>query len=303
MLSSSISSAVCRNARVPPYSGLITQFFENSRRFGAKLPGVDVCLTPTIRESFSIRSYASAPSEWKANPGKPLNEMSPLAQAFIRSRWFKWLSVLFGYTSRRATRLWAASQHARAIEDHLTSSGFIKHFGLDQTPPGFRGWYSASILHVWMLLVRLRQEGKEGNPIGQDIFNAFWKDVERRMVAAGIRNPIILSKELKSHAYQYYGMVVAFDEGLIEGDAVLADALWRNVLDTKAGSVQQVEQLVIYVKRQLRHLDKMPSELFLQGRVMVWAPIDAEPVESYPEPAVASATEPVKEPAPNSERA
>jgi hypothetical protein len=34
---------------------------------------------------------------------------------------------------------------------------------------------------------------------------------------------------MKLFARQYYGIVVALDEGLAEGDAVLADAIWRFV--------------------------------------------------------------------------
>jgi hypothetical protein len=39
---------------------------------------------------------------------------------------------------------------------------------------------------VWIVLVRLRAEGKDGNKIGQYLFNQFWKDVENRMIGTGV---------------------------------------------------------------------------------------------------------------------
>jgi hypothetical protein len=50
----------------------------------------------------------------------------------------------------------------------------------------FHNWFSVTLLHVWMVLVRLRAEGKDGNKIGQYLFNQFWKDVESRMISTGV---------------------------------------------------------------------------------------------------------------------
>ncbi len=42
-------------------------------------------------------------------------------------------------------------------------------------------------LHVWLLLGRLRAEGKSGKQLGQQLYDNFQDDVEKRVRAAGVK--------------------------------------------------------------------------------------------------------------------
>ena len=50
------------------------------------------------------------------------------------------------------------------------------------------------VLHVWMCLVRFRSEEKDGPDFGQALYEVYNEDLERRVVAAGVRshNPNLL---------------------------------------------------------------------------------------------------------------
>lgn len=56
-------------------------------------------------------------------------------------------------------------------------------------------------------------------------------------------------------------MLAAYDEGLARGDAVLAAAVWRNVFKAKEDvDVRAIAQIVSYMRRVLKGLDKTPDE-------------------------------------------
>jgi hypothetical protein len=56
----------------------------------------------------------------------------------------------------------------------------------------FAGWLLLTLLHMWMVFVRLRLEGKEGFKYQQKVFDAFWIDVESRMIQSGVVSAFII---------------------------------------------------------------------------------------------------------------
>ena len=53
-------------------------------------------------------------------------------------------------------------------------------------PDTFHTWFLVTELHVWMLMVRLMNEGKEGRLIRNGLVNALWDDVEQRSKQLGV---------------------------------------------------------------------------------------------------------------------
>lgn len=88
-------------------------------------------------------------------------------------------------------------------------------------------------------------------------------DVLHDLGSRGIRN-----KYLKDLFIQWRGIIAAYDEGLIKGDAVLGAAVWRNLWKA-SGSVKNAEGVeeevdwtkvawvVAYMRRVLFELSKM----------------------------------------------
>lgn len=54
-------------------------------------------------------------------------------------------------------------------------------------PDDFQHMHALLCLHVWLLLVRLRPEGKAGKALAQQLYDNFQDDVEARVRAAGVK--------------------------------------------------------------------------------------------------------------------
>lgn len=96
-------------------------------------------------------------------------------------------------------------------------------------------------------------------------------DVLHGLITRGIRN-----KYLKDLFVQWRGVLAAYDEGLVKGDAVLAAAVWRNLWkgshvgpDGKELDWTKIARVVAYMRRVLTELSKVSeADLVsaLQGR-------------------------------------
>ena len=83
------------------------------------------------------------------------------------------------------------------------------------------------------------------------------------MVARGVRN-----KYLKDLWLQWRGILLSYDEGLINGDAVLAAAIWRNVFKASEGTdVADLALVTAYMRQQLKMLDGLSDQEIAEGRV------------------------------------
>ncbi|RMD39932.1 hypothetical protein DV735_g5192, partial [Chaetothyriales sp. CBS 134920] len=98
--------------------------------------------------------------------------------------------------------------------------------------PTFSTWSQVTFLHMYLLTVRLRAVPSAANfkLYQQYLLEHFSQAAEEKMLLLhtislrGVRN-----KYLKDLFIQWRGVLAAYDEGLIKGDAVLASAVWRNV--------------------------------------------------------------------------
>lgn len=52
--------------------------------------------------------------------------------------------------------------------------------------PNYKSWFLMSLLHIWIVFVRLRLDGLEGSKFQADFFHFWWDDVEKRLIASGV---------------------------------------------------------------------------------------------------------------------
>lgn len=110
-------------------------------------------------------------------------------------------------------------------------------------PPSFQTWFSITTLHAWLCVVRLRAlPSPLGETYIQELVNHLFIDTELR-----IRGPYAVSQQRLIKGYmhtmleQYNGAIAAYDQGLMENDAALAAALWRNLFGAGWGAVGGVK--------------------------------------------------------------
>ncbi|KAH7055738.1 ubiquinol-cytochrome C chaperone-domain-containing protein [Macrophomina phaseolina] len=145
--------------------------------------------------------------------------------------------------------------------------------GLGLTPT-FNTWAQITFLHMYALTTRIRQFPKEHAPAWhQHLIDHFFYEAENRMVihhnmqARGIRN-----KYLHDLFIQWRGVMAAYDEGLVKGDAVLATALWRNIWKAEEIDPVGLATVVSYLRREVQRLEQVSDEAFTSGNVQFTGP-------------------------------
>lgn len=136
-------------------------------------------------------------------------------------------------------------------------------------PRSFSQWYQITVLHYWMLSVRMRaMPFKYGRNYQQKLVDRIFKDMELRMAQElGINSNRVIENYLKDYHTQLLGSVLSYDEGLMTDDITLAAALWRNVFNGNPNvDMRHVEALVGYVRSNLYVLNKMSDREFGFGK-------------------------------------
>ncbi|XP_029682093.1 ubiquinol-cytochrome c reductase complex assembly factor 1 [Takifugu rubripes] len=146
-------------------------------------------------------------------------------------------------------------------------------------PDTLNSWFLVAQLHVWMCLVRMRQEGRAGKYMCRYIVHSMWEDVEQRSKIMGV-DATHRKEALKAMTETFYAALFGYDEGVLSDDRVLAAALWRNLFNCECEDPRQLELLVQYVRKQMQFIDSLNGEdLLLTGEVK-WRPLEEHNAQS-----------------------
>lgn len=160
---------------------------------------------------------------------------------------------------------------------------YITFFETCSMEDNFQSWYSLMNLHVWMVLIRLRSEGRPGKKMSYLMVELMWKNLEEKLKIIGVVDTSARRETVDEYTQQFFGGIVAYDEGLLGDDQVLASALWRNLFYRRADAdVQSLALMVDYVRRQIQHLEQQSSDSFLLDGTIKWLPLheNENPVET-----------------------
>lgn len=126
------------------------------------------------------------------------------------------------------------------------------------------------MLHMYLVFARVRNlEAEAARTWQKQLVDHFFFDAEDRMeLSHGLASRGLRHRYLKDIFVQWRGVIVAYDEGVIKGDAVLAAAVWRNVFKAREDAdVRAVAAIVSWMRLCLKMLDQMPDEaLFIQAQ-------------------------------------
>ncbi|KYO40967.1 ubiquinol-cytochrome-c reductase complex assembly factor 1 isoform X2 [Alligator mississippiensis] len=146
---------------------------------------------------------------------------------------------------------------------------FFERFNMPDT---LNSWFLVAQLHVWMCLVRMKQEGRTGTFMCHHIVHFMWDDVKQRGKMLGI-DPSTLRRSMRSMTENFYAAIYGYDEGILSDDHVLAAALWRNLFNKNCEDPRQLELLVEYVRKQMQYLDAMNGDDLLLSGEVTWRPL------------------------------
>ena len=138
-----------------------------------------------------------------------------------------------------------------AIVAQSRQSSFFRELGVEDS---FEGRFEMLVLHVYMVLNRLKREGQAGDDAGQALFDTFFADLDTSMRELGVGD-LSIGKKVKALASAFYGRVGIYDEAVRGYDRDgLADALVRNVYADDEASAGQAGILAAYVFDSLETL-------------------------------------------------
>ncbi|XP_040837509.1 ubiquinol-cytochrome-c reductase complex assembly factor 1 isoform X3 [Ochotona curzoniae] len=221
-----------------------------------QIPGVHVQLSGKYHTTnkLSTTKDSPQPDEEKVGAFTKIIEAMGFTGPLKYSKWKIKIAALRMYTS--------------CVE----KTDFEEFFLRCQMPDTFNSWFLITLLHVWMCLVRMKQEGRSGKYMCRIIVHFMWEDVEQRGRVMGV-NPYILKKNMILMTNNFYAAILGYDEGILSDDRGLAAALWRTFFNQKCEDPRQLELLVEYVRKQMQYLDSMSGEdLLLTGEVS-WRPL------------------------------
>ncbi|KXH60864.1 ubiquinol-cytochrome C chaperone [Colletotrichum salicis] len=139
--------------------------------------------------------------------------------------------------------------------------------------PGFSSWSQATMLHMYLVLARLRCLDRDSSRNLQHQFiDQFFFDCERMMhLNHGMTSSALRQRYLKEIFVQWRGLIAAYDEGVVKDDKVLGAAVWRNLFKSREDAdLRQVAAVVAWMRATLQDLEAAPVEDILVAPAKVF---------------------------------
>lgn len=130
------------------------------------------------------------------------------------------------------------------------SPAFYRGYGVPDT---VNGRLDMIMLHMVLVLRRLRETSANVHPLGQQIFDRFCRDMDANFREMGVGD-LAVPKEMKRVAEAFYGRTAAYEAALDASDGpALQAAIARNVYDLPQANVG-VARLAAYMTEAARQL-------------------------------------------------
>lgn len=143
-----------------------------------------------------------------------------------------------------------------------------------QVPDTIEGRYEMIVLHVVLLLRRMRQPPAGQKRLAQAVVDFMAADLDRSIRELGVGD-MSVGKFMKRLGQGLYGRAAAYDKALDEGDVpALETAILRNVFDGYEPDDGILATIARYVQRQYDHLAGQPIEKIEAGAVDFLPPSD-----------------------------
>ncbi|OEL21580.1 hypothetical protein BAE44_0017406 [Dichanthelium oligosanthes] len=163
--------------------------------------------------------FLSKPCTLALPPDSPLRAADPQYEGIKR-----FMLTLLLFYSKQSKSIRGANVAYDRITSQVDSPAIYDVFQLEKT---FKTTFALLVLHMWLVLRRLKEEGKDGVKFGQYIYEMYNHDVELRVSKAGVN--LLLTKWMKELEKIFYGNIVKYDAAISpearQDD--LVNVIWR----------------------------------------------------------------------------
>ncbi len=146
-------------------------------------------------------------------------------------------------------------------------------------PDSLDGRFELIVLHMFLVLQRLKRDGEAAEELAQGLFDTLFLDMDQSLREMGAGD-LGVGKRVKRMVQAFYGRVEAYEAGLAQGEAALQEALRRNLYGTVAPEPRHLAALARYLQDESRALAAQASSDLASGRVAFGAPPAAETVST-----------------------
>src|SRR5882757_8524109 len=146
---------------------------------------------------------------------------------------------------------------------------FYRDLGVPDT---VNGRFDLLVLHLWMVLRRLKSIEGSGAELSQMLFDRFCDDMDANLREMGVGD-LTVPKRMQAFGEAFYGRVAAYDLALTAGHEPLAQALCKNILNGER--IDHARRLARYAEAAVAALAAIDEATLQSGSWKFPSPFEA----------------------------
>uniref|UniRef100_A0AC35TUU0 Ubiq_cyt_C_chap domain-containing protein n=1 Tax=Rhabditophanes sp. KR3021 TaxID=114890 RepID=A0AC35TUU0_9BILA len=150
------------------------------------------------------------------------------------------------------------------------------NFGLPDT---MASWYKLSLLHVWMVLMRMHtsMDIDAYERLRTGVLSAMWMDIDKRLdvISKELNEKMTSKSDIKHMHALYLQTLFEYDEAFLKSDAELAGAVWRNLYLSREFDPICMNNVVKYMRSTVAYLETIKTADLLVDGVGVWKHLES----------------------------
>ncbi|MCY4609633.1 MAG: hypothetical protein OXD40_13710 [bacterium] len=160
------------------------------------------------------------------------------------------------------------SERAHILHDSIVAQARTPAlFRCYAIPDTLDGRFECLVLHVLLVMRRLRSSGVDGGNAAQELFDLVFADLDRALRETGVGD-LKVGSRVRRMAQAYFGRARALDGALAAAAPdTLEKVLERNVYGTVSVEAETIGRLASYVRRQVAHLDSIENDRVITGHI------------------------------------
>ena len=157
---------------------------------------------------------------------------------------------------------------------------YDKFFEVCKARDVFFSFCLVTFLHVWLVSVRLADEGRSGKFVRNKLIEAMYNDISERMKKLGPINMDIKKQSAEDLTGFFQASLFGYDEGILSNDLILASSIWRHLLEMREIEDYSVlNKLCDYVRKNIHHLDKLQEIDLLKTGIITFIPLEKDTID------------------------
>ena len=193
--------------------------------------------------------------------------------ACILSHIFVWFKPpgfnMFKYYNKKKLRKKTAHEIYGSIVTQARKPLFYAQWHIPDT---VEGRFELLVMHMSLVLHRLKDGGQETKELGRLVAETFIDDLDNSFREMGVGD-LKVPKKMKTASEAYFGRLQSYSAALDgDGDSDMIDTLVRNIDDSESPGPINMSALADYMLRSARVLSELELEE-ISGRRLVFAEV------------------------------